>query len=344
MEYTTLGITDIKISKICLGTMNWGEQNNEADGHEQMDYSVEHGINFFDTAEMYSVPSRKETYGSTETIVGTWFKKRGKRDDIVLATKIAGPGEWIKYIREDTDYSKESIKKAVEGSLRRLHTDYIDLYQLHWPARRTNFFGVRGYRHFDKWEDNILTILEGLEEIIKEGKIRHFGISNETAWGLMSYLKFSAALGKPRCMSVQNPYNLLNRTYEIGLAEMSIREKCGLLAYSPIAFGLLSGKYHKDPRPADGRIALYTEMNRYNSENCFDATTKYLAIAKKYRLSLAQMSLAFVNMQPFVTSTIIGATKMDQLKEDIGSINVKLSKEIIKEINIVQDEFPDPAP
>ncbi len=344
MEYTTLGTTDIRISKICLGTMTWGEQNVEADGHQQMDYAVEQGINFFDTAELYPVPPRKETQGSTEKMVGTWFKKRRKRYDIILATKIAGPGEWVRYIREDIDYSKKTIKEAVEGNLKRLQTDYIDLYQLHWPARRTNFFGVRGYRHSDKWEDNILSVLEGLEDIMKEGKIRHFGISNETPWGLMSCLKFSAALGKPRCQSVQNPYNLLNRTYEVGLAEMSIREKCGLLAYSPMAFGLLSGKYHSEPKPMDGRIALFERMSRYNNQNSYDATGKYLDIAKKYGLSLAQMSLAFVTGQPFVTSNIIGATKMHQLKEDIDSINVKLSKEILKEINAVQEEIPNPAP
>ena len=343
MEYTTLGTTDIKVSKICLGTMNMGEQNTEEDSHEQLDYSIDQGINFIDTAELYSVPPRQETQGSSEKIVGTWLKKRGKREDLVLGTKIAGPAEWTKYIREDVDYSAKSIKEAVEESLKRLQTDYVDLFQLHWPARRTNFFGVRGYRHSDKWEDNILSVIEGLEQVIKDGKVRHFGISNETPWGLMSYLKFSAALGKPRCISVQNPYNLLNRTYELGLAEMSIREKCGLLAYSPMAFGLLSGKYHKEPKPTDGRIALYPRMSRYNSTNTYEAAGKYMAVAEKHGLSFAQMSLSFVTNQPFVTSNIIGATKMEQLKENIGSIHLKLSKDILKEIDAVQEEIPNPA-
>ena len=344
MEYRKLGTTDINVSKICLGTMTWGNQNNETDGHNQMDYAVEQGINFFDTAEMYAVPASKEVSFETEKIIGSWFSKRGKRDDIVLASKIAGPGPYTAHIREAVDYTKQNIKEAVEGSLKRLHTDYIDLYQIHWPARRTNFFGVRGYRHSDKWEDNILTVMEGLEDVMKEEKIRHFGISNETPWGLMSYLKYSAALGKPRCMSVQNPYNLLNRTYEIGLAEMSIREKCGLLAYSPMAFGLLSGKYHQASKPQNGRLTLFKGMSRYNSENCYKATELYMDIAKEYGMSSAQMALSFVNDKPFVTSNIIGATTMGQLRENISSAEISLSKEMLKKIDVVQDLYPNPGP
>lgn len=344
MKYTTLGTTEVKVSKICLGTMTWGQQNSEEEGHEQMDYAVDQGINFFDTAELYSVPAHPDTQGSTERIIGTWFQKRKKRDDIVLATKIGGPSAFTKHIREDEDFSKKSINEAIEGSLKRLQTDYIDLYQIHWPARKTNFFGQRGYRHHDDWKDNILEIINTLEEAITAGKIRYFGISNETPWGLMSYLKYSTALDKPRCMSIQNPYNLLNRLFEVGLAEMAIREKCGLLAYSPMAFGLLSGKYHRSTPPSKGRIVEFQTMSRYNSQNCQKATEKYLTIAEKHGLSLAQISLAFVNDQPFVTSTIVGATSMDQLKENINSIDISLPKEVIKEINKVQEEIPNPAP
>jgi len=344
MEKRKLGTTDIEVSKICLGTMTWGRQNTEAEGHAQMDYAVDHGVNFFDTAELYAVPAGPEFSFKTEEIIGNWFEKSGKRDEIILATKIAGPGPYTAHIREVKDFSKETIKEAVEGSLKRLKTDYIDLYQIHWPARRTNFFSQRGYRHHDGWQDNILEVVEGLEDVMKEGKIRHFGVSNETPWGLMTYLKHSAALGKPRCMSVQNPYSLLNRTYEVGMAEMSIREKCGLLAYSPMAFGLLSGKYHKGPKPTKGRMVEFPNMARYSSENCYEATSRYLEIAKNHGMTLAEMSLAFVNDRPFTTSNIIGATSVEQLKENIGSAEITLSKEILKEIEKVQEKIPNPAP
>lgn len=345
MEKRQLGLTDIMVSKICLGTMTWGNQNTEAEGHEQMDYALERGVNFWDTAELYAVPASPETSFKTESIMGTWFKKSGKRDQVILASKVAGPGPYTEHIRKADDYTKENIKEAVEGSLKRLQTDYIDLYQLHWPARRANFFGVRGYKHHDGWQDNILYVIEALEEVMKEGKIRHFGISNETPWGLMSYLKYAAALGKPRCVSVQNPYNLLNRTYEIGLAEMSIREKCGLLSYSPMAFGVLSGKYHQKTPPEKGRLIEFPgKMERYSSEKCFAATSEYQKIAEEHGLSLAQMSLAFVTQQPFVTSNIIGATTMEQLKENIDSADITLSKEILKKIDTVHEDYPNPAP
>ena len=325
--------------------MTWGNQNTEAEGHEQMDYALDRGVNFWDTAELYAVPASPETSFKTETIMGSWFQKTGKRNQVILATKVAGPGPYTEHIREASDYTKSNIKEAVEGSLKRLNTDYIDLYQLHWPARKTNFFGVRGYKHFDDWEDNILAVIEALEEVMKEGKIRHFGISNETPWGLMSYLKYSAALGKPRCVSVQNPYNLLNRTYEIGMAEMSIREKCGLLAYSPMAFGVLSGKYHQKTPPSKGRLIEFPgKMERYSGKNSHEATSLYQKIAEDYDMSLAQMSLAFVTQQPFVTSNIIGATTMDQLKENIDSADISLSKEILRRIEKVQEQIPNPAP
>ncbi len=344
MKYRKLGNTDIDVSLICLGTMNWGVQNTEADAHEQMDYAVDHGVNFFDTAEFYPIPPSKETQGLTEEYIGTWLKKTGKREDIILATKIVGPGAGTKYIRPDNDFSAQTIVDAVDGSLKRLQTDYIDLYQIHWPARKTNYFGVRDYRHFDGWEDNILEILQGLDAQVKAGKIRHIGISNETPWGLSRYMQLAEKHNLPRCMSVQNPYNLLNRTYEIGLAEMSIRDQAGLLAYSPMAFGLLSGKYHDGRDVSQARITLFDRMSRYKNQKCQDATVRYMEIAKKYNITTAEMALAFINQQPFVTANIIGATTMEQLKENIGSVNIELPKECIKEINAVHDDIPNPAP
>jgi len=344
MKYRKLGTTEEEVSVICLGTMTWGNQNTAAEGHAQMSYAIDHGVNFFDTAELYAVPASPETSGKTETIMGTWFKETGNRDKVFLASKIAGPGPYTKHIREASDYSPESLTEAVEGSLKRMQTDMIDLYQIHWPARSTNFFGKRGYYHRDGWEDNIGMILETLQEIIKSGKVRYIGISNETPWGMMTYLKHSAAKGLPRIMSNQNPYSLLNRTYEIGLAEMSIREKVGLLAYSPMAFGRLSGKYIDGTDTPRSRINLQNSMGRYNSENSIAATQKYYDIAKANGWSLAQMSLAWVNQQRFVTSNIIGATSVDQLKENIESIDLEIPKEVIKEINAVHESIPNPAP
>jgi len=344
MEYRKLGTTDIDVSVICLGTMTYGEQNTEAEAHEQLDYAIDHDVNFIDTAELYAVPARKETQGLTEQYIGTWLAKRGKRDDVVIGTKIAGPGPYTTHIRDVKDYSKESIEDAVNSSLKRLQTDYIDLYQLHWPARKTNFFSVRGYHKKDGWENNFIEVLQGLEAQVKAGKIRHIGISNETPWGLFSYLQLAEKHGLPRVMSIQNPYSLLNRSFEVGLSEIAIREQVGLLAYSPMAFGRLSGKYISgDDKPAD-RINKFSQMARYNSPQTIEATAKYNDIAKKYNLSLAQMSLAWVNQQQFVTSNIIGATSLEQMKENIGSMDITLSKECVKEINAIQSLIPDPAP
>lgn len=344
MEFRKLGNTGTDVSVICLGTMTFGQQNNEVEAHEQLDYAIDQGVNFIDTAELYAVPARQETQGFTEKYIGTWLAKRGKRDDLIIGTKIAGPGPYTQHIRDVSDYSKTSIAEAVEGSLNRLQTDYIDLYQLHWPARRTNFFGVRGYKHHDAWKDNFLEVLQDLEDQVKAGKIRHIGISNETPWGLMNYLQVAEKNGLPRPMSIQNSYSLLNRSFEVGLAEMAIREKAGLLAYSPMAFGRLSGKYITgDDKPGD-RINQFAKMSRYNSAQCIEATAKYYDIAIKYGMTLAQMSLAWVNQQQFVTANIIGATTMAQLKENIASIDITLSKECVKEINAVQEIFPNPAP
>lgn len=348
MQYSKLGNTDLKVSKICLGTMTFGEQNSEPEGHDQLDFALKKGVNFIDTAEMYSVPGRKETQGATERIIGTWIKARNNREQFVLATKVTGPSPGLKHIRNPLQFNREQINEAIEGSLRRLQTDYVDLYQLHWPERKTNFFGKRGYPTSesadDQWEDNFLSIIEVMNELVQAGKIRYWGLSNETAWGAMHYLHLATTHQLPRPVSIQNPYSLLNRLYEVGLSEVSMRENCGLLAYSPMAFGLLSGKYHTGMARDSARLNLFKQMSRYNNENAHQATAKYLEIAEKYQISLAQLSLAFVNSRPFVTSNIIGATSIEQLRENIDSINVELSPEILQEINEVHELIPNPAP
>ncbi|TDE31397.1 aldo/keto reductase [Flavobacterium ranwuense] len=345
MKYTTLPNTDVKVSKICLGTMTFGQQNTEADGHAQMDYALENGINFFDTAEMYSIPSRQETYGSTEKILGTWFKKTGKREEIVLASKIAGPNPNFGYMREKLDFSPASIKFALDQSLQRLQTDYIDVYQLHWPERKTNYFGQRGFKvQDDAWEDNIHNVLETLDGFVKEGKINHIGLSNENPWGIMRFLEESKYNNLPRVKTIQNPYSLLNRLFENGSAEICLRENVGLLAYSPMAFGVLSGKFLTGENHLNARIKLFPQYSRYNSAQCTEATQLYQEIAKKNGLTLTELSLAFIAQQPFITSTIIGATTLEQLKENIDTIQVSLSDEILKAIDEVQAVIPDPAP
>ena len=345
MKYTTLPNTDIQVSKICLGTMTFGQQNTEAEGHAQMDYALEQGVNFFDTAEMYSVPARQETYGSTERILGTWFQKTGNRDKVVLASKIAGPNPNFTYMREKNDFSPASIQYALDKSLERLQTDYIDLYQLHWPERKTNFFGQRGFKvQDDAWEDNIHAVLETLNGFIQQGKIKHIGLSNETPWGIMRFLEESKYHNLPRIKTVQNPYSLLNRLYENGSAEIGIRENVGLLAYSPMAFGVLSGKFLTGESHPNARINLFPQFSRYNSEQSAAATRLYHEIAQQNGLTLTQLALAFIEQQPFVTSTIIGATTMEQLKENIDTINVTLSEELLQAIDGVQAKIPDPAP
>ena len=345
MKYTTLPNTNIKVSKICLGTMTFGEQNNEVEAHEQLNYAIEKGINFIDTAEMYSVPGRKETQGLTEKYIGTWLTNK-KREDLVIATKITGPSEGMKYIRKNMDFSNDSIDEAIEKSLKRLKTDYIDLYQLHWPERNANFFGTRNYKHNtkEKWQDNFKEVIEKLNSLVKEGKIRHYGVSNETPWGVMRHLEESSKNNFTRCKTIQNPYSLLNRTFEIGLAEIATRENIGLLAYSPMAFGMLSGKYLNGKMPEGSRLKLFPNFSRYNSNESQFLTKKYADLADSLNFSLAQFSLAFVTQQPFVTSNIIGATTMEQLKENIASININLSEEILKEINKIQELQPNPAP
>jgi len=345
MKYTNLPKTNIKVSKICLGTMTWGNQNTEAQGHAQMDLAFQKGINFFDVAEMYPVPATAETYGSTESIIGTWFKKTSNREKIVLATKIAGNGDYTAHIRTN-GFSPDAIKDAVNQSLKRLQTDYIDLYQLHWPERTTNTFGVRDYKHDpnDEWKDNFNEVLHTLDGIIGEGKIRQVGVSNEKAWGTMRYLEESNKHNLPRMISIQNAYSLLNRVFEGDMAEIAIREDIKLLAYSPMAFGVLSGKYIKGIAAENTRLKLFPRFARYSSEQATEATKQYLALAEEHNLSLAQMSLAFVTHQPFVLSNIIGATNLEQLEENIDSISVKLSDELLEKINAIHAAIPNPAP
>jgi len=344
MKYTTIPKTDIKVSKICLGTMTFGNQNSEADAHEQMDYALSNGVNFFDTAEMYAVPPSESTQGKTEEYLGSWFAKTGNRKNVVLATKIAGPNRGMDWIREDLSYSKANFTVALESSLKRLQTDYIDLYQLHWPERNVNIFGQRDYKHNkdEQWQDNFEEILAVLDGFVKSGKIRQFGVSNETPYGAMKFLEASKK-GLPRIKTIQNAYSLINRGYENGLAEVSMREELGLLAYSPLAFGTLSGKYIKDPKTV-GRVSLFPRYSRYSSDQSTNAIQKYLELADKYNISLAHLALAFVNQQPFVTSNIIGATTMAQLKENISSVDVVLSEEVLNEIEAIHTVIPNPAP
>ena len=346
MNYKKLGNTDLVVSTICLGTMTWGEQNTIKEGFEQMDYALDQDINFFDAAEMYPSPCRKETYGETEKIIGNWFSERKNRDKIILASKISGPG--MSYIRGGgLQFSEKNISIAIENSLKRLKTDYIDLYQLHWPERKTNFFGRLGYEHREdsnEWND-FEKILIVLENFIKEGKIRYVGLSNETSWGLSKFLEVSKLKKLPKMMSVQNAYNLLCRTYEIGLAEISIREKSGLLAYSPLAGGFLTGKYQNKNLPENSRQKLFAEYyTRYSKSYAAEVIEKYFNISKKFDLNFAQMSIKFCEIQKFITSTIIGATSMEQLKINIESVNVTLEKEVIKEINNVHLIHSNPCP
>ena len=346
MNYKKLGNTDLDVSTICLGTMTWGEQNTQDEGFDQMDYALDQGVNFWDTAEIYSIPPKKETFGDTEVIIGNWFEKTKKREKIILASKVCGPMR--EYVRGGgNQFGKKNITEALEESLKRLKTDYIDLYQLHWPERKTNFFGQLGYEHdkdddqWTKFED----ILGNLKRFIDEGKIRYVGLSNETAWGLSKFLELSKTQNLPRMSSVQNAYNLLNRTYEIGLAEISVREQSGLLAYSPLAIGYLSGKYRNNQMPKNSRLERDGNFwTRYQKPNLNKAVNAYFEISKKYNLDMSQMSLKFIEIQPFVTSVIIGATTMEQLKTNIESVNVNLTNEIIKEINEVQKIYPNPCP
>ncbi|WP_075522050.1 aldo/keto reductase [Candidatus Pelagibacter communis] len=345
MNYKTLGNTDIKVSTICLGTMTWGEQNTEKEGFQQMDYALDQGVNFWDTAELYSIPPKEETFGHTEIIIGNWFEKTKKRDKVILATKVAGPAR--EYIRGGgNNYTLKRMTEALHNSLKRLKTDYIDLYQLHWPERNTNTFGRLGYEHNESKEWNRFEdVLNYLSKFIKEGKIRNIGLSNETPWGVSKCLSLAKGNDLPRMLSIQNPYSLLNRTYEVGLAEISIREEIGLLGYSPLASGYLTGKYRDNQLPKNSRLERDGDFwTRYNKPNTSKAVDAYYEIAQKYNIDFTQMSLKFCEIQPFMTSVIIGATTMDQLKTNIESVNINLTNEIVDEINEIQKIYPNPCP
>ncbi|HEX7911222.1 MAG TPA: NADP(H)-dependent aldo-keto reductase [Paraburkholderia sp.] len=350
MEYRRLGDSNVQVSLIGLGTMTWGEQNTEQDAHAQIDYALDHGVNLIDAAEMYPVPPRPETQGSTERFIGTWLARhRGAREKIVLATKIAGPARQPhnpRHIRgAGNQFDRKNLTEALNDSLTRLQTEYVDLYQLHWPDRSTMTFGRSAY----PWVDDEYTVpieetLSVLAEFVKAGKVRHIGVSNETPWGVAQFLRAAEKLGLPRIVSIQNPYSLLNRTYEAGLSEYAHRDNIGLLAYSPLAFGWLSGKYEGGARPAGARISLFERFQRYSKPQAVRSTTRYVELARRHDLSPAQFALAFVNSRPFVTSNLIGATSLDQLKENIASAEVKLSPEMLAEIDALHELQPNPAP
>ena len=345
MEYTSLPNTNIKVSKICLGTMTWGNQNTEAEGFSQMDYALERGVNFFDTAELYPVPATKETQGQTSQIIGNWLKKSNNRDKVILASKIAGPGDYTAHIRT-TGFGGTSIQEAIDLELKRLQTDYIDLYQLHWPERHTNTFGVRDFKPSpnDPWLDNFNEVLHELNNLVKAGKIRAYGLSNEKGWGTMRYAEEVRKDNLPKISTIQNAYSLLNRVFEGDLAEISLRENIGLLAYSPLAFGVLSGKYIKGTAADNARLKLFPRFSRYSSAQSTEATKQYLDLANDIGISLTTLSLAFVNQRPFVTSNIIGATNLEQLEENINSIETKLSEDTLARINEIHAKIPNPAP
>ncbi|MGH1375015.1 MAG: aldo/keto reductase [Alphaproteobacteria bacterium] len=343
MQYRKLGRTDLDVSLICLGTMTWGRQNTEKEGHEQMDYALDQGINFFDTAEMYAVPPTPDTYGKTEEIIGTWFKETGNRDKVILASKVAGPGlPWVRDGNNKID--RKNITQAIEASLQRLQTDYIDLYQLHWPNRGSYHFGQRwGYDpqfNPSEIEENFIEVLETAAELIKAGKIRHVGLSNETPWGTMKWLRLSEEKGLPRMASIQNEYNLLNRMFDTDLSETALADDCGLLAWSPLGGGMLSGKYLDGARPKGTRWDIDDRFLQRDTQEANAAVKSYIAVADKYDLDVCQMALAFVNQRPFVTSNIIGATSMEQLKTNISSIDVTLSDDCVADIEAVFRQFP----
>ena len=344
MNYKKLGNTDLDVSTICLGTMTWGEQNTQDEAFEQMDFALSNGVNFWDTAELYAVPPRKETYGDTEEIIGNWFEKTKKRKEVILATKVAGPAR--DYLRNGKNsFTGPNLESALNNSLKRLKTDYVDLYQLHWPERNVNNFGRLGYVHKEKDWNQFEDVLGELDKYIKAGKIRYVGLSNETPWGALNYLQLSKDKNLPRMMSIQNPYSLLNRSYEVGLAEVSIREKIGCLAYSPLASGYLTGKYRNKNFPKGSRMERdFDFWTRYRKPNTEAAVELYFKICEKHNLNMTQMSIKFCEIQQFMTSVIIGATTMEQLKSDIESVNVNLSNDVIEEINQVQTIYPNPCP
>ncbi|MAS87329.1 MAG: aldo/keto reductase [Micavibrio sp.] len=350
MKYRTLGSSGLKVSDVCLGTMTWGEQNNEAEGHAQMDYAVEKGVNFFDTAELYSIPPRPETYGKTEEIVGSWFKNSGKRKDIILMTKVAGPN--TAWIRNGEPLTSKSIKEAVEGSLQRLQTDYIDVYQLHWPNRPFPHFGRSHAGKIDflanqtaDVEDNLLDILEGVGEAVKEGKVRHFGLSDDSAWGITKYIELAKTHNLPRVTSIQNEFSLLNRSDDPYVAEVCVREDVAYLPWSPLVRGMISGKYRNGARPEGARWTVSEQLIKGFKEFrdtplVHEAIDAYIKVAERFGLDVCQMALAFCKKQNFVTSTIIGATNMDQLTMNIAAFDLDLVPDVMNEIDRVYKQYP----
>ncbi|ENP7459180.1 NADP(H)-dependent aldo-keto reductase [Vibrio fluvialis] len=344
MQYTKLPHSSLEISKLCLGTMTFGEQNTQAEAFSQLDYALERGINFIDTAEMYPVPPKAETQGKTEEFIGNWLEKSGKREKVVLATKVAGPRN-VPYIRENMALDHRHIHQAIDDSLSRLKTDYIDLYQLHWPQRQTNTFGQLNYPYPDQQEEvTLIETLEALSDLVRMGKVRYIGVSNETPWGLMTYLRLAEKHDLPRMVSIQNSYNLLNRSFEVGLSEISHYEGVKLLAYSPMAFGVLSGKYLNGARPTGARCSLFERFQRYFTPQGLKATEAYVNLAREFGLDPAQMALAFVNQRPFVASNIIGATNLQQLKSNIDSLELELSEELLLKIQEIGTLYSNPCP
>ena len=349
MQLKPLANTGILVPEICLGTMTFGEQNTQAEAFQQLEYALDQGLFFWDTAEMYPVPPKPETQGATETILGNWIAQRGKRDQLFIASKIAGPSQGGSHIRDgQTRFTAAEISSAIDGSLERLQSDYIDLYQLHWPQRPTNFFGKLGYGNAEAQQDTEITALEetlsALSDEIKKGRIRYIGLSNETPWGTLKFLHLAEKLGLEKFVSVQNPYSLLNRTYEIGMSEIAHYENVGLLAYSPLAFGYLTGKFRNGARPANARVTLFSRFSRYSNPESEWATEQYAQLAERHGLTLTQLSLAFIKQQFFVTSTIIGATNLDQLKENIQAFEIDLSAEVLQGIEDIHRQQPNPAP
>lgn len=347
MQYRRLGRTDLRVSLICLGSMTWGRQNTEAQGHAQMDLALDRGVNFIDTAEMYSVPVTAETYGRSEEVIGTWLAARGTRDRVVIASKAVGPGTRFAHIRDGKPrLNREHLTRAVDDSLRRLRTDWIDLYQLHWPERSVNSFGKLGYVHVEDEEATpIAETLGVLGDLVTAGKIRHVGLSNETPWGMMSFARIADAAGLPRPVSVQNAYNLVNRAFEVGCAEVAIREDMGLLAYSPLAGGWLTGKYDGGARPAGARMTEFGDyFQRYSGEAGQAAIAGYVALAREHGLDPARMALAFVNTRRFLTSNIVGATTLEQLQANIDSVETTLSDELLQGIEDLQARWSNPCP
>jgi aryl-alcohol dehydrogenase-like predicted oxidoreductase len=330
MEYSKLGRTDLHVSKLCLGSMTWGQQNSEQEAHSQIDCARASGINFIDTAEMYPVPPKAETQGLTEKYIGSWLKHSGARAEVIIASKVAGPAAWLPHLRGGPRLNADHIERALEASLQRMQTDYIDLYQVHWPARTTNYFGQLGYNHVEEAsvEEELEQTLLSIDKLIRQGKIRQWGLSNETAWGLMKAISLSDKLGMLRPLTIQNPYSLLNRSFDVGLAECSHRESVGLLAYSPLAFGVLTGKYMDGARPEGARITLFDRFSRYTHERAERAVADYHKLAQHHGMSLTQLALAFVNSRSFLASNIIGATNIEQLEENIASIDVQLDDEL----------------